>query len=249
VYRTLPPLIREEVLTVIPQVNRQLHLIIQHSTWAQYIMELDATGNIDVPNGMPMGQKLGLLREHEARRRGLNFRTLQYLSLIRPSQSQSKGVIMGCCGLFAEIKATTGPDRTDIRIWHIPLHLNPSPPSPVTTTFNFSTRYCVLNEACDLLVVIRRLPRYVPFSLSHPRLMVYRSSQLEIHLLTISSRLPHPMATTPIIVCAEHRSFVDRKLNEKLLGLTVYQPPDGSRVVIYDWRTGDVVAVRIYKCN
>jgi len=69
-------------------------------------------------------------------------------------------------------------------------------------------------------------------------------SEVEIQLLSLSTFFPHPKAARPCIRCSSRFGRVERRVNTRLLGLLFWHR-DGYDLVIYDWRSGVVIMVRL----
>ena len=229
-----------DILTYITEVNRRFRSIIQRSALAQYILELDAAGKLDVPGGLPTSDKLHLLRKHEVRRRGLQFRTIQTLGPPRQDEMHL-ACLMGTYGLFIHDTTRPSDNRTELRIWRPPGFLNPSPRPPSTASFDFCPKRYSFNESSDLLFLAKDLDRYES-SHSTSELIDHCNSEIEIQLLTLSTHIPHPLAARPFIRYGPNSRRIERRVTDRLLGLQ-FEYQSGFDLVIWNWRSGDIVSV------
>ena len=141
---------------------------------AQYILELDATNNIDansLTHYYSPSDKLHLLRSHDTRRRHqLKFKTLQTLGPPLPGEIH-QSCLMGTYGFFTDSSTVPAEDRTEMHLWRIENQFDTygdgggsEIPEPVVFNLDFKSDDYTFNEACDLLVVFRVVGRWVGVS-------------------------------------------------------------------------------------
>ena len=167
-------------LTLNPQVNRRVRSIIQESAQAQYILELDATGNVDTGRLIPASDKLQLLREDEKRRMRLDFREVQSLGPPEPNEVHHS-CLMGYYGMFVDASAFPMQSRTDMRIWRASVDADMKLRTQrsslqVTNSFDFCIQEYTFNIPSDLLVVMKEIDRYdlAPLVIAHPNSLFQR---------------------------------------------------------------------------
>jgi len=144
---------------MVHQVNHRLHSIVKNSVLAQYLLELEATGNIDVSSNIAPAEKLSLLREHEKRRRALDLRVIKILGPPPPGESH-QNCLIGTYGLFVDVSTFPMNNQTRIRVLRFPTLLDQSPPASRTTLVDFLTKTYTFNEQADLLVLLRDVDKY-----------------------------------------------------------------------------------------
>ena len=136
-------------------MNRRLHSIIQSSLLAQYILELDATANVDCVSDVAVVEKLRMLREHDDCRRRLNFQPFETLGPV-DSNDVIQSCVVGSYGLLVEVLASPSSGTAEIRVSYLPTLFDPLPPQSMISQVDFCPTDHTFCEAANLLVLLVR---------------------------------------------------------------------------------------------
>ena len=142
-----------------PQTNRRNHELVKDSTEIQYRLLLQTSGHVDGIPGIPIADKLLLLRAHERRLRSMNFGTSQQYSLVDPPGKCIDSAFSD--GVFAHVYYSDGTGQSTIVLDYLPTFLDRSHPTGTRPSsklvYDFLLNTFILDGSHDLLIVVRKV--------------------------------------------------------------------------------------------
>ncbi|KAI0082257.1 hypothetical protein K474DRAFT_1703260 [Panus rudis PR-1116 ss-1] len=204
------------------RVCRQLQVIIEDAIVLRYKVELAINGLEDgPPSSLGASDRLNLLHQREEAWDRLAYKTMKDVEMHRGEVWELYG------GVLAQ-----GQGQRSLHFYRLPSEIRGIEEEHWKLDLEFAIRDFGMDPTQDLLVVIERpaLPN---------------TSYYPVHLLSLRTGKPHPLAPKPAILSHTPRfqtlNFTIQTCSHHVAVLYHSQVDNGGELLVWNWKTGDVV--------